>query len=95
MLAGNEIAEDMGTSIVCETEVAVQRPARDRWHRVFGEQSPPREIAGVGRPYARPKLLAHGGVSAVGADQEVARCSGSILELRGYRPGVKVLIDFH
>jgi hypothetical protein len=93
MLAGDEIAEDMGATVVGEAEVTVKHLARGWRHRVFGEQSPPREIAGVARPHARPELLAHSGVSAVGANQEVARFSGSILELRGYRPRAKVLID--
>ena len=93
VLAGNEIAEDMGALVIGETEVTVKRLARSRRHRVFREQASPGEITGVGRLHGRPELLAHDRVSAVGADQKVARLSGSILELRGYRPRAKVLID--
>jgi hypothetical protein len=95
MLDGDEIAEDVGAYVVGEAEVTVKRLARGRRHCAFREESSPSEIAGIGRPHGRPELLAHDGVPAVGTDQKIARFSGSILELRGYRPRAEVLIDLH
>jgi len=48
MLARDEIAEDVGAFVVGEAEVAVKHVSRGGRHRVFGEQSSPREITGIG-----------------------------------------------
>src|SRR5438067_64536 len=80
MLAGDEIAQDMGAFVVGEAEVTEKHFTRNGRQPVLGDQSSPGEIAGVGRPHGRPKLLTHDGVSAVGADQDLARFYGSIVE---------------
>jgi len=95
VLARDEIAEDVGAFVVGEAEVAVKHVSRGGRHRVFGEQSSPREITGISRPHRPPELLAHHGVSAVGTDQKVARFASPILKLCSRRPRLWVLIDPH
>src|SRR5271169_4824039 len=93
MLPRHEIAEDVGSLVVGESEVPKKRLTGDRGQRVFREKAAPSEIAGVGRAYGRPELLAHDRVSTVGADQKIARLAGIIVEMRGHRPCRKILID--
>jgi hypothetical protein len=82
LLAGHEITENVGAFVVGEAEVAMKHLPSERRHGVFRKEPSPREIASVGGLHGRPELSAHRGISAVGADQEIACLSIAVLELR-------------
>jgi hypothetical protein len=60
LLAGDQIAEDMGPLVVGESEFPVKQLPRGTRHIIFRDQATPCEISGIGWSHGWPELLTSG-----------------------------------
>ena len=82
IFARHPVFQEHVVALVLEGESACEQIAVDRRQFHFRHQAPPRDVAGVARFRSWHQQLAHGGMGAVGADQQVTRLGAPAGEVR-------------